>query len=299
LVGVRGFEPPAPASGSSALRRYVIGDDLGRIERPPGVDQKHRTGGSGIIAHSAFVISSLATRTFSAMSRPWCSRNVGESFIARIVAPPMIQLCRARVAVCPAAFCTSSRCAPFSSAMVIRVARIECAEVAAIEAKLDADDGSGRLLCRSSNGRLFWHQVKSAMPSLSGIGRWPESRPMTWNTLPRATSRLRSWATHSTCCSIDGSMLVSIEGLPGPVIVKRLRNRLGRGQDLGLRPPFAPFLLERLAAGAADVDVQPRPDPRCGRGRRIPQRRPCPTGGRRRKNIESTAASRPPYAERP
>src|SRR5580704_18883937 len=27
-------------------------------------------------------------------------------------------------------------------------------------------------------------------------------------------------ATHSTCCSIDGSMLVSTEGLPGPVNVK-------------------------------------------------------------------------------
>src|SRR3984957_20380873 len=29
-------------------------------------------------------------------------------------------------------------------------------------------------------------------------------------------------ATHSTCCSIDGSMLVSTAGLPGPVMVKRL-----------------------------------------------------------------------------
>jgi hypothetical protein len=28
-------------------------------------------------------------------------------------------------------------------------------------------------------------------------------------------------ATHSTCCSIDGSMLVSTEVLPGLVIVKR------------------------------------------------------------------------------
>jgi hypothetical protein len=38
-------------------------------------------------------------------------------------------------------------------------------------------------------------------------------------------------------------MLVSIEGLPGPVIVKRLRNRLGRGQDLGLRPRSRHFSL--------------------------------------------------------
>jgi hypothetical protein len=45
----------------------------------------------------------------------------------------------------------------------------------------------------------------------------------------RASMRLRPLsrrypmqsATHSTCCSIDGNMLVSTEGLPGPVIVKR------------------------------------------------------------------------------
>ncbi len=29
-------------------------------------------------------------------------------------------------------------------------------------------------------------------------------------------------AIHSTCCSIDSTMLLSTEGLPGPVTMKRL-----------------------------------------------------------------------------
>ena len=37
----------------------------------------------------------------------------------------------------------------------------------------------------------------------------------------RAGGRWQS-AIHSTCCSIEGSMLLSTEGLPGPVIVNRL-----------------------------------------------------------------------------
>ena len=36
-----------------------------------------------------------------------------------------------------------------------------------------------------------------------------------------ARGRCRS-AIHSTCCSIEGSMLLSTDGLPGPVIVNRL-----------------------------------------------------------------------------
>jgi hypothetical protein len=39
----------------------------------------------------------------------------------------MIELGRARIAV-PGCFCTSSSWAPFSSAVVMKVARIECAE---------------------------------------------------------------------------------------------------------------------------------------------------------------------------
>ena len=31
-------------------------------------------------------------------------------------------------------------------------------------------------------------------------------------------------ATHSTCCSMETAMLESTEGLPGPVMVKRLGN---------------------------------------------------------------------------
>src|ERR1700719_2110477 len=69
-------------------------------------------------------------------------------------------------------------------------------------------------------------------------------------------------ATHSTCCSIDGSMLVSTEGLPGPVMVKRL----GKPAEIRLRA-LAPLLLERLPAGAADVDLQQRPGHRIEAGR--------------------------------
>src|SRR6202047_4404627 len=73
-------------------------------------------------------------------------------------------------------------------------------------------------------------------------------------------------ATHSTCCSIDGSMLVSTEGLPGPVMVKRLGKR-AMPRPRYVFGPLAPLLLERLAAGAADVDLQQRPGHRIEAGR--------------------------------
>ncbi len=46
-------------------------------------------------------------------------------------------------------------------------------------------------------------------------------------------------ATHSTCCSIDASMLLSTEGLPGPVIMKRFGKplRLRRPDRSAGRPP--------------------------------------------------------------
>src|ERR1700731_3842106 len=72
-------------------------------------------------------------------------------------------------------------------------------------------------------------------------------------------------ATHSTCCSIDGSMLVSTEGLPGPVMVKRL------GKPAMPRPRyvFGPSRHFSLSAwqGAADVDLQQRPGHRIEAGR--------------------------------
>jgi hypothetical protein len=76
LVGVRGFEPPAPAFRKQHLRSAFIGDDLGRIKRPAGVNQEPSRRGSGIIARSAL----------SAMAHTWRSRNVGESFIAGVPA---------------------------------------------------------------------------------------------------------------------------------------------------------------------------------------------------------------------
>src|SRR4029450_7423154 len=39
---------------------------------------------------------------------------------------------------------------------------------------------------------------------------------------PRERTYSMQSAIHSTCCSIDGSMLVSTDGLPGPVMVKRV-----------------------------------------------------------------------------
>src|SRR4029453_13396875 len=39
---------------------------------------------------------------------------------------------------------------------------------------------------------------------------------------PREGTCSMQSAIHSTCCSIDGSMLVSTDGLPGPVMVKKL-----------------------------------------------------------------------------
>ena len=63
----------------------------------------------------------------------------------------------------------------------------------------------------------------------------PPATSPTWPTHASSASRLASIrvaprermqsmqsAIHSTCCSIDGSMLVSTDGLPGPVMVKRL-----------------------------------------------------------------------------
>jgi len=47
-------------------------------------------------------------------------------------------------------------------------------------------------------------------------------------------------------------MLVSTEGLPGPVIVKRF-GKPAMPSEIGLRT-FAPLLLEHLATLAADVD---------------------------------------------
>ena len=79
LVGVRGFEPPAPASRKQCSPAVLHW----RLPRPHRA-RNTRTGGSGIIARSAYVISSLASHTFSAMSRTSRSRNVGESLITRV-----------------------------------------------------------------------------------------------------------------------------------------------------------------------------------------------------------------------
>ena len=39
---------------------------------------------------------------------------------------------------------------------------------------------------------------------------------------PRARRSSRQPATQSTCCSMDTAMLESTDGLPGPVMVKKL-----------------------------------------------------------------------------
>src|SRR6185295_20352547 len=53
---------------------------------------------------------------------------------------------------------------------------------------------------------------------------------------PLARSASRHSAIQSTCCSIDGSMLVSTDGLPGPVMV----NRLGKPTTVRPRYDFGP-----------------------------------------------------------
>ena len=54
-----------------------------------------------------------------------------------------------------------------------------------------------------------------------------------------------------------GSMFVSTEGLPGPVMVNRFGKPGHRHAEVGAWP-LAPFLLQRQSATAADVDLQQR-----------------------------------------
>ncbi len=51
-------------------------------------------------------------------------------------------------------------------------------------------------------------------------------------------------ATQSTCCSMETTMLDSTDGLPGPVIMKRLGKPADSMPEVGARPG-APRLLER------------------------------------------------------
>src|SRR6266540_1871845 len=55
-------------------------------------------------------------------------------------------------------------------------------------------------------------------------------------------------AIQSACCSIDTIMLLSTEGLPGPVMVKRF------GKPAMATRAFRPLLLQRPATSPADVD---------------------------------------------
>ena len=62
-------------------------------------------------------------------------------------------------------------------------------------------------------------------------------------------------AHHSTCCSIETIMLLSTDGLPGPVIRKRL-GKPAVWMPRYVRGPSAHFSAQRQAAAAADVDVE-------------------------------------------
>ena len=61
----------------------------------------------------------------------------------------------------------------------------------------------------------------------------------------------------STCCSIDTTMLLSTDGLPGPVIDEQVREAGEAEAEVGARA-VGPLVAQRDAVAAADVDREQR-----------------------------------------
>ena len=64
-------------------------------------------------------------------------------------------------------------------------------------------------------------------------------------------------AIQSTCCSIETTMLLSTDGLPGPVIMNRFGKPATDQAEIRARP-LGPLVVQRQAAAAADVDREQR-----------------------------------------
>ena len=72
-----------------------------------------------------------------------------------------------------------------------------------------------------------------------------------------AQVRLKQSAIQSTCCSIEMTMLLSTDGLPGPVIVNRFGKPADHEPEVGARA-VGPRVAERQAVAAPDVDAEQR-----------------------------------------